>query len=88
MEEKERYIKVMLPIHLSWEPYYRCYEELSIGERVRVSFAGRRYIAVVSAFDLIPDIDTSRIQNIEGVERRLETISTGEIALWKFISSY
>lgn len=78
----------MLPIHLSWEPYYRCHEELSIGERVRVSFAGRRYIAVVSAVDLIPDIDTSRIQNIEGVERRLETISTGEIALWKFISSY
>ena len=78
----------MLPIHLSWEPYYRCFEELSIGERVRVSFAGRRYIAVVSAVDLVPDIDTSRIQNIEGVERRLETISAGEIALWKFISSY
>ena len=52
-----RYISVILPLRLEWEP---CYSvpygtNLTIGDRVKVVFANRSYIGVVSATDITPD---------------------------------
>ena len=61
-----KYLKVILPLKLDWEP---CYSYApadgaavpEIGSRVNVRFAGRRYIGVVSGKDIVPEIEASRI---------------------------
>ncbi len=62
--------------------------EIQVGDRVRVKFANREYIGVVSAVDITPDIDPGRILPIVAVERGLERILPEEIELWKAISDY
>lgn len=45
-----RVIKVILPLRLEWEPFYSVDETASVmaGTRVKVDFAGKEYVAVVS----------------------------------------
>ena len=52
-----RYIQVLLPLKLEWEPYYALPEGMSaaVGDTVTVEFAHRRYEAVVTAVDVTPD---------------------------------
>lgn len=86
---EERYIKVILPLNLGWEPYYRVGEEnVQVGDRVSVLFSGRRYVGVVSETDATPDIDTKKVHSISGVERRLDPIDAYELKLWHFLSDY
>lgn len=96
MAEK-RYISTILPLRLDWEPCYSLPEpdifgsaapEVSVGSRVKVKFAGRRYTAVVSAVDIIPDIDPSRIGPVEECNTGLESISPAELEFWRFIADY
>ena len=85
-----RFITVILPLKLEWEP---CYSlpgnmEVTIGTRVKVKFANKTYTAVVSATDIIPDINPSKIQQILSVEENLDNILPTEIELWKQVSEY
>lgn len=85
-----RYIKVILPLKLAWEPFYRIPADTAVcvGSRVRVIFAGRMYVAVVVLIDAVPDVDLSRVREISGVEEHLDIIGEKELALWHFISDY
>ena len=88
-----KYLKVILPLKLDWEP---CYSYTpadgaavpEVGSRVNVRFAGRRYIGVVSGKDIVPDIEASRIQRIIGVEDGIAPITEDELKLWHFVSDY
>ena len=86
--QEPSYIKVILPLKLSWEPWYRVSEEVRTGTRVSVRFAGRKYIGVVSAAGLSPDVDPSRILDVESVERHMDPIGEKELELWRFIAEY
>ncbi len=41
------YIQVILPLRLPWLPWYKTQEHVHVGQRVEVSFARKKYIAVV-----------------------------------------
>ena len=84
----KRYIKLILPLRLEWEPCYLLAGDVRPGQRVIVRFAGRRTVGVVSEVDVTPDIDESRIQPVLTVESGLEPISPEEISLWRFIADY
>ncbi len=86
-----RYISVILPLRLEWIPSYALPEsagEVREGDRVKVMFANRQYIGVVSATDIEPDADLSKIREILSVEHGLEKINPQEIELWKAIADY
>lgn len=86
----KRYISVILPLKLEWEPCYYVEEnmEVSAGDRVKVRFANKEYIGVVSGTGISPDIDHSRIQPVISLESDLEKILDTEIALWRHVSDY
>ena len=86
--EEERYIRVILPLKLAWEPCYRTSEEVRVGMRVSVTFSGRKYTGVVSGTDAIPDVDSKRILPVNAVERHMEAIGEKELALWRFMADY
>ena len=85
---KEQYISVILPLKIDWEPYYRTAETLAVGDRVKVSFAGKEYIAVVSKTECTPDIDTKKVKSIISVEDTMENVLLEEIELWRNVSQY
>lgn len=84
-----RYIKLILPLQLEWEP---CYSTVSpsvrTGDRVGVRFANRHYIGVVSECDVVPDVDPSRIQGVGEVSTGLPPVGARELELWRFIADY
>ena len=83
------YIKVILPLKLAWEPYYKTSEpEVLPGMRVTVCFAGRNYVGVVSETCVKPDVPVDRILEVRKLERHLDPVSGNEIKLWRFISEY
>ena len=84
------YIQVILPLKLEWEPYYKVPEgqEVKTGDRVRVIFANAFYVAAVSAVDVVPTLDTSRIVPIETVEKDLPAITPKEIEFWRIVADY
>lgn len=88
--DSTRYIKVILPLKLAWEPYYMVPEgnTVYIGDRVRVAFANREYIGVVCDFVDRPDTDCRKIRNIISVEDSLGRILPKEMELWKMIAGY
>lgn len=83
-----RYIKLILPLRLEWEPCYWLERDVQAGQRVVVRFAGRRTVGVVSEVNVSPDIDEPRIQPVLDVESGLDPISPEEISLWRFIADY
>ena len=83
------YIKVILPLKLAWEPYYKTSEsEVLPGMRATVCFAGRNYVGVISETGVKPDVPESRILEIRRLERHLDPVSENEIKLWRFIAEY
>jgi len=92
---EKTYIKAILPLRLEWEPCY-CLEadlfsaapQVRVGDRIRVRFARREYIAVVSEVGVTPDVDPGRISPIISVENGLSSISAAELKLWRFIAEY
>lgn len=85
-----RYISVILPLKLEWEPcyYIDSSDDIEVGKRVRVKFAGKEYVGVVSGVDITPDITASKIQSIISIEVTMEKIRTEEIHLWKRVAEY
>ena len=86
--QPKRYIKIILPLRLEWEPCYYVSGEVSTGQRVVVNFAGKRTIGVVSDTVVTPDIDPARIHPVLSIESGLDPVSPHEIELWKFIADY
>lgn len=86
----KRYISVILPLKLEWEPCYSIPEgmEISTGDRIKVRFANKEYIGVASGTDITPDIDHSRIQPVISLESDLEKILDTEITLWRQVAAY
>ena len=85
-----RYIQVILPLRLEWEPCY-CLpegEKARVGQRVLVPLSGKRYVGVVSAVDVVPDIDPSRILPVTSTGTGLEDITEDEISFWRWMASY
>ena len=89
----KRYIQVILPLRLEWEPCY-CLggadnsAKVQIGDRVRVVFAHKSYVGVVSAVDVQPDIAPERIAPVSELLPSLPAVSPQEIEFWRFISGY
>ncbi|MEE3466408.1 MAG: hypothetical protein VZQ48_06695, partial [Candidatus Cryptobacteroides sp.] len=66
------FIQVILPLKLEWEPYYLVETPVAVGDRVKVEFAGKDYIAVVSAVGVTPPEQlVDRILYIKAIEREL-----------------
>ena len=83
-----RYISVILPLKLEWEPCYRTDEPVGIGDRVKVSFANKVYTGVVSGTDIIPEVDIHKIKPILSYDNGTEKILPSEIALWRQVAEY
>lgn len=82
-------IKVILPLKLAWEPFYKTSESgVFPGMRVTVSFSGRNYVGVISEVGAKPDVPESRLLEISRIEHHLDPIGEKEIKLWRFISEY
>lgn len=85
-----RYIQVILPLKLEWEPFYSLPEgmEVEVGSRVRVIFANAFYTGCVSRLDAEPGMDPGRIMPIEAVEEGLPAASAQEIGFWRSLAAY
>ena len=86
--ENRTYIQVIIPLKLEWEPCYATQQALKVGDRVRVVFSNKEYVAVVSAVDVQPDVALSRIKPVLNVESDLERVRTEEIELWRQVAEY
>ena len=86
----KKYIEVILPLKLEWNPvYYISGEEnVSAGDRVKVRFAGREYVGTVSAVDIRPEVALEKISPVTSVQTGLPPVSAQEMEFWKFISEY
>lgn len=115
---QKRFISVILPLKLEWEPCYlinpeakaearaeqemgteakegleirigqEAEVEVKVGQRVRVKFAGKEHIGVISATDIVPDIDISKVQPIMNVESGIEDVLPEEIEYWRRMAGY
>ena len=89
--KQRRYITVIVPLKLEWEPCYYIPEEIAevnVGDRVKVIFANKEYTGTVSTINFTPDIAPEKILPINSLETGLEKITPGEIALWRMVSEY
>ena len=87
---QSRFISVILPLKLEWEPCYCVPEGMTVeeGDRVKVGFAGRTYTGVVSGSDIEPLTDSAKIKDILSLEEGMERIGVQEIRLWREIAEY
>ena len=91
MMADERFIQVILPLKLEWEPYYILPEGMvaAVGDRVTVEFANKKYSAVISAVDVAPPQElVSRILYIIGREENVPPVFPQEIRFWREMASY
>lgn len=87
------FIQVILPLRLEWEPfYYMEGEAVCVGDRVRVNFAGKEYVGVISDADTGEKTEalgiTNRVKPIIGEAEGLEPVTKEEVALWRQIAEY
>lgn len=84
------YIHIILPLKLEWIPTYSTREDIQIGDKVRVIFAGKEYIGVVEqVLEKAPDgLPESKIRDIISIESSLARVNEKEIKFWKQIAAY
>ncbi len=86
------FIQVILPLRLEWEPFYLNEKSVRVGDRVRVNFAGKEYVGVVSVMDAGKQVEAmgiaERVKPIVGMAEGLEPVTPEEIALWRQIAEY
>ncbi len=85
---ERKYISVIVPLRLEWEPCYWTTEEVEVGQTVRVPVKEKEYFGVISAVGIAPTIPPARIREIVRVESDLPRISETEIRLWHQIADY
>ena len=87
-----RYIHVILPLKLEWEPCYSLPSDIQhlgeIGRRVHVNFARKEYVGVISKVDVTPDINPSKILPVNSVDTQMEKVLEEEIELWRKVAEY
>ena len=85
-----RFIQVILPLKLEWEPYYRLEEGMEVcpGSRVQVLFAGSFYVACVSAVEVSPTIGPEKIMPVQAVLEDIPAVSEPEIRFWRILAHY
>ena len=91
-----KYIQVLLPLRIKWEPFYSYSEEsmpesLVVGDRIRVEFAGKEYVGVVTRTDADDDagkVGLGKIKSVIGIEPGLDRIALEEISLWRMVADY
>lgn len=83
------YIKVLLPLNLSWMPTYSLPDGMSVrkGDRVKVKFANREYVGVAYGFADVPDLNAGRILPVIELPDN-PPVSSEELELWEFVSGY
>ncbi len=88
--ERNRYINVILPLKLGWEPFYLLSEgvQAKVGDRALVPFAGRSYLAVVSEVGVAPDSSVRNVREIYGLQEYKDKILPSEIAFWRSLAQY
>lgn len=85
------YVQVVLPLKLDWVPWYRLAEgNVSPGDKVRVSFAGREYtgVTVRVSGQLPPELDGKRVMDVISTEPQLAPITAEEISFWSMVGGY
>ncbi len=86
---KRKYISVILPLKLEWEPCYWTMDEgIEVGRRVEVPLGGKDYPGVVSEVGIAPAVTPARIKGISKAETGLADVSAEEIGLWRKIAKY
>ncbi len=87
--KKTFYISVILPLKLDWEAlYYVEAEELTLGQRVKLSFASRVYIAIISNIYTERPVTKFKILPVIELLDTDDIISVQQLKLWRFLSEY
>ena len=88
--DERRFIQVILPLPLAWEPYYAVPEgmDVAVGDRVKVHFARKPYSAVVSRCPVEPQTRIDKILPLDAPEAGLPAIAEAEIAFWRQLAHY
>ena len=91
--DARQYIKVLIPLRLEWEPLYSWDGPVPAvaGDRIRVAFAGKEYIGVVTDPDAGEEaaaVGLSRIRPALAIEDSLPRISEEETGLWRQVAGY
>lgn len=85
------FISVILPLRLEWEPCYAVEGDGSgivVGDRVRVDFAGRNYVGVVSGVGIEPYADVTKIKTAVKDTAGMGRVLPEEIELWRMVADY
>ena len=85
-----RYIKVLLPIKIRWEPLYSC-TAVSVGDRVKVEFGGKEYVGVVTDADAgkeATELGTGKIKPVLEILTGIDRVTPEELALWRQVAEY
>ena len=87
---ERRYITVLLPLKIEWEPYYSVPEgmEAMTGDWVNVVFANRSYQGIVTQTEVIPETRPEKIRDISGKSEGLKPVIPEEIRLWRMVADY
>lgn len=95
------FISVIVPLKLEWEPVYALggavkefctthgkeSRDVAVGDRVRLRFAGKEYVAVVSGVNVNPTTAPDKVKTVEEVFD-WPAVGMEEIELWRQIASY
>lgn len=83
-------ISVIVPVKLGWEPVYFVPQGLTVdaGQRVNLTFAGKKYVGVVSDAHATSELNPDKILEIDSVNNSLSKISSSEIEFWKEMAGY
>lgn len=87
----KKYISVILPLRLEWEPCYSVPDEIGEvlpGDRVKVKFGSKEYCGVVSEIGIRPETDPKKIKPIISIEEGIGQIRAEEISLWRAVADY
>lgn len=87
--EKKRYILVLLPLKMEWEPCYWTEEEgLSIGDRVVIELNGKELEGIVSRTDVEPQTAPSKIRQVKKWLKDDGRVGRNLVRFWKSLADY
>lgn len=83
-------ISVIIPVKLEWEPVYFVPQGQTVdtGQRVNLTFAGKKYVGVVSDAHAKSSLSPTKILEIDSINHSLSKISSNEIEFWRDLAAY
>ena len=83
-------ISVIIPVKLEWEPVYFVPQGQTVdaGQRVNLTFAGKKYVGVVSDAHAKSSLSPTKILEIDSINHSLSKISSSEIEFWRDLAAY